>query len=90
MHPYKIFTTVLALFITLLINGQKSDKFTQPLYEFEKGLDLYNNHIYEAAYSAFSRAHENIGLILLLQKIVLTIWLLQQSKCKKKKANLCY
>lgn len=60
MHPYKIFTTVLSLAITLFVNGQKSDKFTQPLYEYEQGLDLYNSHIYEAAYTTFSRASENI------------------------------
>jgi len=60
MHPYKIFITVLALFFSLLSNSQKSDKFTHPLYDFEQGLELYNNDIYEAAFNAFSRASKNL------------------------------
>ena len=60
MHPYKIFITVLALFFSLLSNSQKSDKFTHPLYDFEQGLELYNNDIYEEAFNAFSRASENL------------------------------
>jgi TolA-binding protein len=44
----------------MLINGQKSDKFTHPLYEFERGFNLYQKNIYEAAFHAFTRASENL------------------------------
>lgn len=60
MHLHKIFIVILAMSFSMLVNGQKSDKFTHPLYEFERGLDLYQKNIYEAAYNSFTKASENI------------------------------
>jgi tetratricopeptide (TPR) repeat protein len=62
MHLHKNFTTVLALFISLLIYGQQSDKFTNPLYEFKKGLELYNAGTYEGAFNYFQRVQKNVNL----------------------------
>ncbi|MEI6864677.1 tetratricopeptide repeat protein [Flavicella sp.] len=62
MQLHKIFTVLIAVFFNLLINGQKSDKFTQPLFEFERGIDLYEKNIYQAAYSSFTRVSESLNL----------------------------
>ena len=62
MQLPKILTVLLAMFFSMLTNGQKSDKFTHSLYEFERGLDLYKKNIFEAAFNAFTRASENINL----------------------------
>ncbi|WP_152287858.1 tetratricopeptide repeat protein [Flavicella marina] len=60
MQFTKIFTSLLTLFFCVLANSQKSDKFSQPNFEFQRGLDLYNKEIYEAAFDAFSRVSKEV------------------------------
>ena len=44
----------------MLINGQKSDRFRYPIYEFEQGVELYNNGSYAGALNAFTRASKEL------------------------------